>query len=33
MGDKYKECELKSIYFALKKYRFSALKTNNTLVI
>ena len=33
MGDKYKECLLKSIYLALKKYKFIALKTNKTLVI
>ena len=32
-GDKYKECLLKSIYLALKKYKFIALKTNKTLVI
>tara|TARA_B000000532_G_C18545905_1_gene267793 strand:- start:242 stop:367 length:126 start_codon:yes stop_codon:yes gene_type:complete len=33
MGDKYKERVLKSIYLTLKKYRFKALKINNTLVI
>ena len=33
MGDKYKYCVLKSIYLTLKKYRFKALNTNNTLVI
>jgi len=32
MGDKYKECVLMSIYLHLKKYRFNALNTNNTLV-
>ena len=33
MGDRYKEWVIKSIYLVLKKYKFKALKTNNTLVI
>ena len=33
MGDRYKECLTKSIYLAIKKYKFNALNANKTLVI